>query len=460
MEKSVKLQRYDRKDYTELVEFPVEIVGRDGVVRRYSFEDSIRLYQRRITFAHVRYRDPDLAHAEMNHCRSRIDQLRRSYFHRYGWGTPDGQRSAEENFGELAGEVAAFICRVLGVDGRPGVRLEPVGADDDGTTTWYLRRHDAGGDGSQSGMLLYFHRFGGSGADGIRDRFFATIKGLEAGGVRGGDAERLLAFHHTADCGFVLTGRGGDYESFVQPALDESPVDLETTGAPSAWDTVLDLIRKGDYEGGLHRCREIVVDQPYHRSAYVGGAMLASYLGKHWVGDELAEIGSRYFPNDGPLQYYLGLCRSRLGRRAEAEAALVRAVELAPDLACARGVLVTERLRQGRYVEAIRVLRQRRGVVPDDRRVESDLKLLERAVFWPFWGRIALLVAVPFAVALAVLTMSGVPLLIGLTGLVAERASRALFRRQLDAYTSRRRFEEIAQGLRQIHRRTRLPGTA
>ena len=61
IDKSWKLQRYDRKDYTELVEFPVEIVGRDGVIRRYSFEDAIRLYQRRISFASVRYRDPDLA---------------------------------------------------------------------------------------------------------------------------------------------------------------------------------------------------------------------------------------------------------------------------------------------------------------------------------------------------------------------------------------------------------------
>ena len=28
MDKNWKLQRYDRKDYSELVEFPVEIVGR------------------------------------------------------------------------------------------------------------------------------------------------------------------------------------------------------------------------------------------------------------------------------------------------------------------------------------------------------------------------------------------------------------------------------------------------
>ena len=135
MDKSVKLQRYDRKDYTELVDFPVEIVGRDGVVRRYTFEDSIRLYQRRITFAPIRYQyDGDLVRAEVNHCRSRIDQLRRSYFHRYGWGTPEGQISAEEAFGDLAGELAAFLCRVLGVEGRPEIHFERISVPEPATS--------------------------------------------------------------------------------------------------------------------------------------------------------------------------------------------------------------------------------------------------------------------------------------------------------------------------------------
>ena len=51
LDKSHKIRRYKRKDYTAVVDFPVEIIGRDGVVRRYSFEESIRLYQRRIASA-------------------------------------------------------------------------------------------------------------------------------------------------------------------------------------------------------------------------------------------------------------------------------------------------------------------------------------------------------------------------------------------------------------------------
>ena len=112
MDKNGKLQRYDRKDYTELVDFPVEIVGRDGVVRRYTFEDSIRLYQRRITFAPIRFQDRDLARAEVNHCRSRIDQLRRSFFHRFGWGTPEGQPLDERKMNSRRA-VAMLSCQQM-----------------------------------------------------------------------------------------------------------------------------------------------------------------------------------------------------------------------------------------------------------------------------------------------------------------------------------------------------------
>ena len=111
MDKHRKLKKYQRKDYSQTVDFPVEIVGRDGVVRTYSFEDSIRLYQRRITSAAMRYSDKDIVDAEVGHCRRRIDQLRRSYFERYSW---NGIRMLEATGGmarEFAGEIAAFLRR-------------------------------------------------------------------------------------------------------------------------------------------------------------------------------------------------------------------------------------------------------------------------------------------------------------------------------------------------------------
>ena len=116
MEKGRKMRRYSRKDYTQLVDFPVEIVGRDGVVRRYSFEESVRLYQRRIASAALRYHDDEVVSAEVEHCRSRIVQLRKSYFARYGWSGIHvmGATGALED--GLAAEVAAFIRRWLEPD--------------------------------------------------------------------------------------------------------------------------------------------------------------------------------------------------------------------------------------------------------------------------------------------------------------------------------------------------------
>jgi hypothetical protein len=74
IERSRKIPREPNKDYDALVDFPVEIVGRDGSVRRYSFEESVRLYQRRIASASLRYEDGEVAEAEIQHCRRRIEQ--------------------------------------------------------------------------------------------------------------------------------------------------------------------------------------------------------------------------------------------------------------------------------------------------------------------------------------------------------------------------------------------------
>ncbi|MEN0066841.1 MAG: tetratricopeptide repeat protein, partial [Myxococcota bacterium] len=435
----------DRKDYSELVDFPVEIVGRDGVVRRYTFEDSIRLYQRRITFAPIRYRDNDLVRAEVNHCRSRIDQLRRSYFHRYGWGTPDGQTSVEETFGDLAGELAAFLCRVLNSEGRPEIQFDSIEAENDGVSTWYVT-HDP----NNSGMILYFHRFEGVRADQIRERFFSSLKAFERMGRSMGDAERLIAFHHTVDCGFVLTGRGADHSSIVRVKEDSRPVDL----APTPWDELLEIIRKGDYEAGLRRCKELVAEQPYHRNAYVAGSMLGAFLGEHLDGEDLALVGTRYFPEDGSLHYYLGLCRSRQGRGDEAETALRRALELSPDLVSARTVLVVHYVQARRYRDALDVLTARREVDPDDRRADADLAHLEHWIRWRGWAWV-------LGLCLGVIGV-GATWQIGLAGLVVVLLGAFVaglgwfaFQRQLDAIVARQRFEEISQGLRRLTRNTR-----
>lgn len=453
MEKTWRLQRYSRKDYGELVEFPVEIVGRDGVVRRYSFEDSIRLYRRRITFAPIRYRDVELVQAEVDHCRSRIDQLRRSYFFRHGWGTPEGQPAAVEIFGDLAGELAAFVCRVLRVDGRPEVRLEAV--SDDGSkvkaasrdiSTWYVVPKD-----SPAGMLLYVHRFEGSSADHVRERFFALLKDLERLGRSEGDAERLLAFHHTVDCGFVLTARGSDYEALTAARMEEDePVPLDAT----PWDEVVETIRRGNHGEALARCRTMVTEQPWHRNAYAAGALLALHLDQPLVAEDFALVGSRYFPRDPLLHYHLGLSRFHQERMPEAVESLERAVAEQPTFACARLLLAVLLLQAGRHPAAVSVLAARRDARQDDRRAEASMVRVEQ---WLFWRRI--MVGTGYASAALGLVATGLAGWFGLVpvvlGLLMAGAGMYAFRRELDRVAGWQRFEDVQQGLRRIRKTSR-----
>jgi tetratricopeptide (TPR) repeat protein len=312
---------------------------------------------------------------------------------------------------------------------------------------------------AKSGMLLYFHRFeggarppsAGDAADLKRERFFAFLKDLERTSRATGDAERLLAFHHTVDCGFVLTGRGADFLTLAQPKEESSQlVDL----APTPWDEVLEIVRKGDYEAALRRCRELVKEQPWHRNGYAAGAMLASYLGEHGQGEDLALVGSRYFPKDGALLYYLGLCRLRQGRLEEGERSLQEALEASPELVSARAALAIHFVQTGRYGEAMTLLAARRGVAPDDRRTDADLGVLEQRIrlrAWMLYGGGAL--ALAGVVSTLVVGVPGLAALV--LGMFVVGLGWFAFHRQLDSVIERQKFEEISQGLRRLLRRSR-----
>ncbi len=453
MDKNWKLQRYNRKDYSEIVEFPVEIVGRDGVVRRYSFEDSIRLYQRRITFAAIRYRDGELVDAEVTHCRSRIDQLRRSYFHRYGWGTPKGEADPLETFGDLAGEIAAFLCRVLRSEGRPDVTFEPVtsadfGGADNTTSTWYVVPH-----GYSSGMLLYVHRFEGTEADQARESFFSSLKMMDRVHMGDGDGERLVAFHHSIDCGFILTGRGADFEGLGGWNEDEHEAEI----APTPWDEVLKVVRRGRYEEALARCGQVVDDQPWHRNAYVAGAVLATFLGKPLRAEDFALVGSKYFPDDAVLHYHTGLARMRQKdpeRIGDALTALERALELKPGFVAARFLQVLIHLAAGDHDRVTELLQTRSDVRPDDKRADAALTRLGQ---WMHWRRMMVVGGSLSFVLGVIATLAGgwlglVPTVLGAVMFVG---GRLLFAQQVKTLVSKQRFDEVAEGLRRLNRRPR-----
>jgi hypothetical protein len=312
MDKSRKLRRYHRKDYSLVVDFPVEIVGRDGVVRRYTFEDSVRLYQRRIASAAMRYNDADLAGAEVVHCKRRIEQLRRSYVARYGWAgvnKVDGENA-------VAAELASFLRRCL--DGRD---TEPETVDlallDQGEN-WRAFVVTVGGGELQAPHLLYVYEFA-AGADAPRAAFFDFLKMLQ--GVRGaGDSvEHLVAFHHTAECGLVLTRHGPDDSPFanVDDLEDDQPVDLSWMDHEEPADDPLRdgmaLLRQGQREAALHRFIEGYTLSHWRRSAYVGAAIVADQLGMNDDAETAALMGTRYFPSDPILHYHLAVARTRRG---------------------------------------------------------------------------------------------------------------------------------------------------
>lgn len=443
MDKNWKLQRYSRKDYSEIVDFPVEIVGRDGAVRRYSFEDSIRLYQRRVTFAAIRYRDQDLVGAETHHCRSRIEQLRSSYFHQFGWGSTAEGISGEQILGSFAGEVAAFICRVLQCQGRPDVSVVAVDGEDGPRSTWFVR---VGSDGP--GLLLYFFHLHGASAEPLREQFFETLKMLERVNDPEVDCERLVAFHHTADCGMILTARAGEIEALE--AVRGEPVATPDVAPPTPWDEVVEILRTGDQMEAVERCRDLVNEQPFHQRAYLAGAVLCLALDAEYEAEDFALVGSRYFPEQGLLYHYLSAARAAQGRQEEALIDARRAVELCPDFAAARSHLVASLLFAREIREARAVLAAR----PTRTRERSAELALDRMSQWLWWRRVMRFGAHTSLLLGLFATLFGGPM--GLVpvfmGIGMSSFGTWIFRRQLTILAERSAPEDLAMGLRRIHK--------
>ncbi len=354
MEKGRKMRRYSRKDYTQLVDFPVEIVGRDGVVRRYSFEESVRLYQRRIASASLRYHDEEVVDAEVRHCSSRIEQLRRSYFTRYGWsgihlmGTPGSQGPGKGS--GFAAEVAAFLRRWLEASDFDPESLEFSFLEESSYhQVYFVKRPRLEGTTAPdlgSDHLLYLFRFEQAGTCASRDEFFRFLKVLQ--GVRGAASgvESLISFHHTADCGLVLTGQGNSgvtKEPVVEQAGAQVPeVELGWTESDRATDPLrraMTQLRHGDRDAALESFAEAYEKNHFRRAAYIGAAVVADQLGEHLEAETAALMGGHYFPDDPVIHYHLAVARLRRGDLAEARASLQRVAEL--DALPGNGALAT-----------------------------------------------------------------------------------------------------------------------
>lgn len=367
MDKVKKLRRYTRKDYTQLVDFPVEIVGRDGVVRRYSFEASVRLYQRRIASAASRYEDNEVVDAEVVHCRRRIQQLRKSYFHRYGWSGFGGEDAPIRLAGEFAGELAAFLRRFYGVQEAPSDLAVSWVADQDHGQTWFVRK------GQEHSYVLYLFRFEHYGACAGRESFFQLLRLMQQN--HGMEVERLVAFHHTADCGLVLTSTGPGAAPDPVEFKDEGPeLQLFERHAEDPYALGMALLNEGDPTAALKRFQAAQLANPWRRHIAVATSVVADMLAQPEESEAACRIGLHHFPGNATLLFHLALALTRQGRLAEARTATEQALASEAGLFAPRALLALLELKERRYGACRRHIQ--RALAADARADDDAVALL------------------------------------------------------------------------------------
>lgn len=359
MDKSRKLRRYSRKNYTQMVEFPVEIVGRDGVVRRYTFEESIRLYQRRIASADARYPDADLAGAERTHCQRRIEQLRKSYDACFGWTALD---SARDNVGTYVAEVAAFLRRCLNqLDAVP----EQFGLDrvDSDELHQVFFAYPRSSNKEQSSYLLYFYTFTDAQDCKAHKAFSDYLSVLQKLSPGTAQAEQLVSFHKNADCGLILTGQG-----HTAPLLTTTPIPEDydgyleaTTPRPNLLRQGMVLLERGDQRGALRQFTAAYEANPYNLPAYIAACAVAEQMGRFTEAELTITMGLHYFPDSAVLHYFQAILQLRKGNMDAAAQAMKRlqdSEEIHPAAASLLNALIV--LHNGRFREGKRLLRQSR----------------------------------------------------------------------------------------------------
>jgi len=345
-----KVRRFSRKDYTSKVSFPVEIVGRDNRVRRYAYRDALRLYERRLQAAPVRFRDAEAREAEQQHCVQRVAQLRESYFCLQEGEGRELWPSLRRRHPAWAGEVAAWLNELLGLPADAYV-VGSVGQLSTGGEVWELQssRHPS--------LLLYLFPFGerGNAPSAVLSRraLRRLCRQLDRVGAYGGNVERKVAVHMCLDVGMVLTGRSDDVADLASRTRATLPENKPGDSDP--WEQILGLVRQGDYPTALLRSRWLLDGQPYHREAYRLASVLSLEMHRPMDAEEIAYVGSRYFPHDALLSYLLGQARAHQGRREAARHALSEALQKDEKLVVARSLHTVLSLELGRFAEAFRV---------------------------------------------------------------------------------------------------------
>jgi hypothetical protein len=432
------MRRYRRKTYAQVVEFPVEIIGRDGQVRRYSFEEAVRLYQRRIGSADVRYDDTEVVAAEKLHCSRRIKQLRCSFFAHYGWPAIEIVDAETGVPGLLGGEVAAFLRRCLASFNTDleTFSFSALDATEDAYRVFFLHppvdEDDVVGEGH---FLLYLFTFDHASTCPRRESFFDMVKILDsayAGNV--GSVESLVAFHHTGDFGLILTGTGTVHHD-IHVAADSAAQPELWHPEPTVRDPVEQAMRflsRGRFEEALECFVAGYTKQHFRRVAYLGAAVVADQLGEDVDAETATVMGGRYFPNDAALVYHRAVTMLRRGQFTDARRKL-ESIENWPRGAAARNfVLSLAELAEGKITEGRRRLR---SIGVDSLELDPHLTRGLRWVRAQLWARDLVMgfsgIAAAGGTVAAVWNLNIWWLLLGLFGGLVGRAAYLSWHRQL-----------------------------
>lgn len=420
MAPSDRLRAYSEKEYDEIIHFPVELVDRDGVVRRYSYEESLAVYHRRIQSAPWRYGDEDLIRAEVAHCFQRIEQIKRSYKLQSEEQSPqpsaDPRRALGEGFEVLRAHYDVLLSgRQLMLPGRLPLDLTLLQHDS------HCRIYHVGFGGDGVGHLLYVYPYDEPGDDDPQARYEAARSAAELV-APGRDVERLLLAHDGAEAGFLITGvqeLPTDLEQLAVPVeqneSDTSPVAwlMDEVGAgwwaddslpddmraphraSDAFDRGLDALREDQPDQAVEHFRQAVEANPYHRDGYLALLAILDRLGRHSEAEMFATLAVRQLGNDGLLRYRQGVNLVRQGRLDDALVAFDDSARLDAELYQPRFFAAHVALAGGAGLDEVsRRLAAAAELAPDEDLIIRNHKLVRSVLRWRGVARVALALAV------------------------------------------------------------------
>ncbi len=421
MDKSRRLKVYSEKDYSEIIDFPVELVGRDGVVRKYSYADSVRIYQRRIESAHVRYNDLEIINAEISHCTKRLEQLHRSWKQRMRRYEREYIRNRPVPRDRELYEQGKRFVRTYLERQVPGSTMAPetreinlvLLEDGPGYQVFYVNWPLF-----HPGTLLYAYRVAGDDGSVQIEAYRRNLDLLQAVS-HAPDTEKLLHHEQGAEIAFILSGPQPT-PLIAKQVPGGSPVVVQVVGAvedvsgylasrrteaeEDPYRAGLEELRWKNYEQAFDHFTKALEENPFYKQAYWAVGEIACRLD---VWDEAAPyllMAVKYFPEEPRSHYYHGRLMFARGELEAAETAFDRAVKLNLKQARGMGFLACTQALRRRYAVAEVTVERGLDGFPDDRGLLRLADIIHRA--WVQRRRVRVFLTLALLVFVGVMSLT------------------------------------------------------